>query len=214
MKDRIDLARRAVELALLGAALDVHYWWAQGNMDFDDANPQNVDINLLLSPDYALLGSYSRTAAIYRCPSDRSKVTVEGVAQPRVRSVSMNEYLGALVNCYIYDPAPNGPQRMSQIPAPSQTFVFIDHHPDSITSPQFRVDRNRGESIRIKSWPGTFHGQGASVTFADGHAELHRWRDPRTVLPIRYNRDDWPPADQLSPNNPDIEWLQDRTVFP
>ena len=193
---------------------DVHFWWAQGNMDFDNDNSQNLDAGLLLNPEYALLGSYSKTASIYRCPSDRSRVFVDGVAKDRVRSVSMNEYLGGMVNCWINDPTPNGPQRMSQIPRPAMTFAFIDHHPDSITSPLFQVDRNQGENLRIISWPGIFHGQGASVTFVDGHAELHRWRDDRTVLPVRYNHDDWPPADQLSPNNRDIQWLQERTVFP
>ena len=195
---------------------DVHYWWAQGNMNFDDGNLQNTDAGLLVNPEYALLGSYSGTAAIYRCPSDRSKVIVEGVATPRVRSVSMNEFLGGLLSCGPgpVDLAPNGPQRLSAIPQPAQTFVFIDHHPDSIGSPQFRIDRNAGESMRIRSWPGTFHRQGASLTFADGHAELHRWRDPRTLLPIRYSHEDWPPADQLSPHNSDIQWLQERTVFP
>jgi prepilin-type N-terminal cleavage/methylation domain-containing protein/prepilin-type processing-associated H-X9-DG protein len=193
---------------------DIHYWWAQGNMDFDEGNAQNTDTSLLMKPEYALLGSYSSTATIYRCPSDRSRVVVGGVAKDRARSVSMNEYLGGMVNCYIYDAAPYGPQRMSDLPRPALTFVFIVHHPDSITSPQFRVDRNTGHDARVKSWPGTFHGQGASVTFADGHTELHRWRDPRTVLPVHYSREDWPPADQLSPNNPDLEWLQERTVFP
>ena len=183
-------------------------------MDFDAGNSQNFDAALLINPQYALLGDYSRTAAIYKCPGDRSQLSVEGTARARVRSVSMNEYLGSLLNCWIYDPQPNGPQRMSQLSNPAQTFVFIDHHPDSISSPQFRVDRNTGASIRIRSWPGTSHGNGAAVTFADGHAELHRWRDSRTLLPVRYSRLDWPPCDQLSPNNPDIQWLQDRTVFP
>jgi prepilin-type processing-associated H-X9-DG protein len=193
---------------------DVHYWWAQGNMDFDNNNPQNIDAGLLVNPDYALLGNYSVSAPIYRCPSDRSKIVVAGAARDRVRSVTMNEYLGGMVGCWTDDPTPNGPQRMSQLPRPVMTFAFIDHHPDSIGSPQFRVDRNKPENLRIKSWPGTFHGRGATVTFADGHVELHRWRDARTLLPVRYSREDWPPADQLSPNNPDLLWLQERTVFP
>ena len=36
----------------------------------------------------------AKNASIYRCPSDTSYVVVDGVATPRVRSISMNLYLG------------------------------------------------------------------------------------------------------------------------
>ena len=36
----------------------------------------------------------SRSLSIWRCPSDRSAVVVNGEAKPRVRSMSMNVFLG------------------------------------------------------------------------------------------------------------------------
>jgi len=44
----------------------------------------------------------------------------------------------------------------------------------------------------------------------DGHAELKRWRDDRTMPPVVSNGeiDDQP----RSPNNPDIYWLQQRAT--
>ena len=45
------------------------------------------------------------------------------------------------------------------------------------------------------------HNGSASLTFADGHSEAHRWKDSRTTPAV------WPYATP-SPNNVDIGWLQ------
>jgi prepilin-type N-terminal cleavage/methylation domain-containing protein/prepilin-type processing-associated H-X9-DG protein len=194
---------------------DLHFWWAQGLMDYNNDNLENTDIDLLVNPEFARLGDYSRSAAIYKCPSDRSKISALGRATPRVRSVSMNVYLGGLRNCFNENAEPFGPQRLSDIPAPAQTFVFLDEHPDSISFIHFWVEPDRGSAARITSYPGNYHNGSAGISFADGHVELHRWRDARTRLPVRHSRDpNWPPADQPSQNNQDIDWLQQRTVFP
>ncbi len=48
--------------------------------------------------------------------------------------------------------------------------------------------------------------------FADGHSELHRWRDGRTMPPLVDNGN---VNDQYaSPNNPDVAWLQDHATRP
>ncbi len=58
-------------------------------------------------------------------------------------------------------------------------------------------------------FPASFHKGTGGVSFADGHAETHRWLDARTRPPVRYSN-----ALQLnvrSPNNPDVLWLPERT---
>src|SRR5262245_23329748 len=52
---------------------DMHFWWAQGNLNYDADNSDNSNTALLLDERYALLGPYARSAAIFRCPSDRSQ---------------------------------------------------------------------------------------------------------------------------------------------
>lgn len=47
------------------------------------------------------------------------------------------------------------------------------------------------------------------MSFADAHVELHPWVDSRTRLQVRYNV--YLPLNLLSPNNPDILWLTERT---
>jgi len=55
------------------------------------------------------------------------------------------------------------------------------------------------------------HGGAATVSFADGHVELHKWLDARTKPPVTYNS----PLEfsVSSSDNPDVKWLQERTYF-
>jgi prepilin-type processing-associated H-X9-DG protein len=86
--------------------------------------------------------------------------------------------------------------RYSQIltPGPSSVFVFIDEHPQSIDDGLFAEwpdDPNDtlqndgtlgGNESNCKTWaklPADRHQQGANLSFADGHAALHRWEAPK-----------------------------------
>jgi prepilin-type N-terminal cleavage/methylation domain-containing protein/prepilin-type processing-associated H-X9-DG protein len=216
-------------------------WWAQGNLDYNGQNPQNTNVNLLIDPRFALLGPYTKTPALYKCPEDKSKVkTRPGQAEPRVRSISMNAMVsgtaywrtGVAELCPIDDQLFTsgehvnqrhvGVQRFSDIRSPSSLFVFIDQHPDSLAFVTFWVSdwgvsaspvaglflRPR-PGLTMDSYPSSLHGGGATLSFADGHAELHKWQDPRTRLPVSYSEE--LPFRVSSPNNPDIRWLQERT---
>lgn len=190
---------------------DVPFWWAQGTMDYIEDHEENINTDLLVRPEFAQMGSYTVSPALYHCPSDRSEISIEGRARARVRSVSMNAYLGAILVCDD-DGQPSGPQRLNDIPHPARTFVFLDEHPDSIGFIQFWVDPEPGPGARfIGSYPGSYHSAGASVSFADGHVERHRWRNQQTLRPIRRIK---VPGEEASENNPDLEWLRERTVFP
>jgi prepilin-type processing-associated H-X9-DG protein len=54
------------------------------------------------------------------------------------------------------------------------------------------------------SKPRSSHSGAGTLSFADGHAELKKWIDPRTRLPSYYQG-------PVNPN-PDITWLQQRTT--
>jgi prepilin-type processing-associated H-X9-DG protein len=64
-------------------------------------------------------------------------------------------------------------------------------------------------AARIIDFPASYHNGAGGISFADGHAEIRKWVDPRTRAPVKYNS-------QLglnvpSPNNQDMMWLADRT---
>lgn len=195
---------------------DLRFWWAQGQLDYDRRNSQNTNTQLLLSSRYARLGRYSGgAAAIYRCPADRSKIVDHGKSHPRARSVSMNAYLGGLRNCLSIYVEPVGPQKVSELQDPSQTFAFIDQHQDSLGFIQFWVDQSPIEHARFMSYPGAYHNGAATLSFVDGHVENRRWIDDRTLIPTKGEKNhSWPPADEPSPGNVDVQWLQQRSAFP
>ena len=140
---------------------------------------------------------------IWQCPAARP-VTVAGITQPRVRTVSLNCFVGSPVD----SPAARTYRRLGEVGRPAQTFTFLDEREETINDGSFGLqwafDAARPESWVLRDKPGTRHRGGAVLAFADGHMEVRRWRDGRTLSPPR---DDAP-----SPGNPDLLWLQERAT--
>src|SRR5574340_477264 len=69
------------------------YAWTLTHMDFNPVNRGNWDIeyDMVKRP---LWPYTSRNPQIYKCPADKSTVFVNGERKPRVRSMSMNLYVG------------------------------------------------------------------------------------------------------------------------
>lgn len=144
--------------------------------------------------------------SVWRCPSARA-VTVAGITQPRVRTVSLNCFVGSPVE----SPAALVYRRLSDMvrPGPTQVFTFIDEHEQTINDGSFALqwDFNESEPSTwvLRDKPGTRHRQGATLAFGDGHVKMQVWQDPRTLHPPR---DDAP-----SPGNRDLLWLQQRATW-
>ena len=141
--------------------------WIAGNAWTD---PSTVNI------ERGVLFKYHESVDIYKCPSDRSTVRDQGLL-PRVRSVSMNMFMN-----HIPDPRDKTCwHRLSEIinPSPSQAFVFIDEHHHSIDNARFFIPDPA--SWTWVDFPSTRHNNGGVLSFADGHAEIWRWIEPRTL---------------------------------
>jgi hypothetical protein len=164
-----------------------------------------------------------KNAAIYKCPADRSYLTVGGRQVPRVRSMSMNLYVGG------FDGTDGGwpwahPYRiyakLSEIDFPTKIFVFLDMREDSVNWGNFMTDMegyspNDPSSYSFNGdFPGMYHHFACGFSFADGHSELKRWRDPRTMPPLTSGSNPLFDHFTASPNNVDIAWLQDHSTRP
>jgi len=181
--------------------------WAAGWLDLTDpTDTDNTNVATIMSPE-GLLWPYSKSLAIYVCPADPNTIDINGINYPLVRSVSMNQRL----NGGEYNSAPlslfNNPNKYSAIinPGPATTFVFIDERADSINDGFFVVVmEDTGPQAVIGNTPADYHNGCSSVSFADGHVEIHRWLDPRTEMrPYQ--------ARAPVPNDPDIAWLQEHS---
>lgn len=176
--------------------------WAGGWLSLDSNNRDNTNTALLL--DYQL-GAYTRDASLYRCPMDASTAKNGGVSYPRVRSVSMNCYLGPRSRPFTEGYRIFG--NVADLGLPAQVFVFTDEHPGSINERVLNVDMRAMQNALaavIVDYPASYHNGGAGISFADGHVELHLWADPRTKPPFRNIQLQLGVA---SPNNSDMVWL-------
>ena len=195
--------------------------WVTGTLDFDPNNPSNWDPNhdITKSPMWPYC---SRNLAIWKCPSDRSSVMRNGEATPRVRSMSMNIFLGGwggtdgnwgpvFSDYLIYLK-----QTELQVPGPARVFVFLDMREDSIDMGNFGTRMagwpDRPSQYGFYDLPGFYHHLACGFSFADGHSEIHRWQDSRTIPPLVQGG--LFPDIFNSPNNPDVSWLQDHATRP
>ena len=179
--------------------------WTAGYM-FWDSRPDSTNTLLMVPGLYGSIGPYTKDARIYRCPSDESKVTINGQQHPRVRSVTMNWWVGNRAS--LVDPAsqfrPKSFRRSSDFDrfCSSSIFVFVDTHEDCSATGTFQNIYE--DPDYLSHLPGYRHSNGATLSFADGHVELKRWVDPRTRKPIIRAYQDG----GVQPNNPDVRWLR------
>jgi hypothetical protein len=185
--------------------------WIQGV--FFNVN-DNTNSALMLDDKYALFAPYLKSPSIYVCPSDRLTVTVSGRVYPKVRSYGLNAFMGWVDywDSRLGDPALYTVlKKTTQISSPSSLFTFQDIYPDSICWPYFGVTMTTPGRESFFNYPAIYHNYGSVMGFADGHAEAHRWKDPRTLAAKSLKYHD---HDDASPNNLDLVWLQKHTTTP
>jgi prepilin-type N-terminal cleavage/methylation domain-containing protein/prepilin-type processing-associated H-X9-DG protein len=64
-------------------------------------------------------------------------------------------------------------------PGAAQVWVLIDEDDRSLNDAGFAVGMQNAEWI---DWPGAYHNNACGFAFADGHSEIHQWKDPRTKI--------------------------------
>ena len=203
------------------------YAWTQQHLDFT-ANPKNWDINadITLGP----LWPYYRNAGIYKCCADHSYVSVNGMQMPRVRSISMNLYLGGFAGTMLSVWLANGSEfnqqvflKLSQVcsraaPGAAKTFLFLDEREDVINWGNYYTEMLGFSPCRpsqyefVQDLPGSYHHRACGFSFCDGHSEIHRWRDDRTMPPLQYEV--YLIQRYPTPMDVDVAWLQDHATRP
>jgi len=188
--------------------------WVNGWFDAEAFTSDNTNLFLLTD---SRLWPYLRSFGVWRCPADKSTMRIPqtGELVPRVRSVSINNWLGT---DYIWNREDGGDAFKAvhktielTSPSPAETYVCLDEREDSINDGYYVVSMtDTGPNCHIVDFPGCYHRRGANFVFADGHWELMRWRDPRTTPPIQDNVN--LELNVESPNNPDVLWLQNHAT--
>ncbi len=184
--------------------------WVAGDMWYNSDGydvTESVNTDFLVGDKYAPFGSiggYVKNPAVYHCPADRSTVTIAGQILPRVRSMSMDAYMGAHQNRRFW--------KLNQIiaPGPSQAFVFIDEREDSVNDGLFAIDTT--SRYAIIDYPSLYHNGGACISFADGHTDYHRWVEPTTNPPLVPGQRLPGGSKPTSPTDRDVAWLIQHSI--
>jgi prepilin-type N-terminal cleavage/methylation domain-containing protein len=199
-------------------------WILDNWLTLDDrANRHNWDYEAFIKQ--SVLWPYCNSVDIWKCPADKSTaVNATGQSVPRIRSMSMNNWVGGpgWNNSGAWWPNTTGGSGGWQVylklsdmnnPGPSQTFVLLDEREDSINDGYFVVDMagypNNPGAWKIVDYPASYHNFAGGLSFADGHSEIRKWVDPRTVPSLSRNDR---PLDQPSANNQDVFWMQERST--
>jgi prepilin-type N-terminal cleavage/methylation domain-containing protein len=170
--------------------------WVQGNLSWGENNPDNTNIAYLAQ---ALTGAYCNYATmVFKCPDDIWQCSEGGVSMDRVRSYSMNYCMEGDVED-AYKVANNIPlnqvawdqgqprygyKRLADIgtrmpgPDPADAWVLCDEHPDTINNGCIAWGGESTPGSGSGQWadlPASYHNKGDDFSFADGHAEYHKW---------------------------------------
>jgi prepilin-type N-terminal cleavage/methylation domain-containing protein len=151
--------------------------WVVGWLDWTTSK-DNTNVLFLIDEKYSKLAKYFGNARnILKCPADHYLSGPQRKLgwKERVRSLSGNIGVGD-------GNAEAGPwnaiykhiKKTSDfiVPGPGETWVYLDEHPDSINDAGFF---NPNETAWIDQ-PANYHNAAAGLAFADGHAEIHKWK--------------------------------------
>jgi prepilin-type N-terminal cleavage/methylation domain-containing protein len=174
-----------------------------------------------------LLWDFVKSYGIFHCPADQSMLN----GCPYLRSMSMNCWVGCTKTPQdstppdVNDGSPIGSsggkifQKQSDFYGAgnaSSIFVYTDENPGTIADGWFGEDCANGALSPapgfVSKWcdfPAVYHNKANGMSFADGHAEIHRWRDPIVL------------AQQPDPNGvaplqtpaTDLQWMQQHTSY-
>jgi prepilin-type N-terminal cleavage/methylation domain-containing protein/prepilin-type processing-associated H-X9-DG protein len=195
-------------------------------VDFADAIPPNyiLDTNAWVTGDASRLPGatnvldiqrgklfpYNQSLPIYRCPAD--KLGLAGRYVPRVRSYSLSAMMGINTASAAQAVHPNIRENLKfthvRLPGPASAFFFVDEQSDpnditgydtksSLDDGCFAVNSASGP-VQWQNSPASRHGNGGTLSFADGHAEFWKWLASKTHLLTGVN------AQGTSPLDPDL----------
>jgi len=192
--------------------------WVEGREGSNLTDQQTADG--MVSDKISLLAPYmGRTKASFRCPSDKALTKVGAVSYYRPRSYGLNTFVGWAGAAYHNEPS-GGYQvfkKTASVGRSADVFIFGEIHPYSICRPQFGVHM---DAAQMYHFPGNQHGKSSVFSFADGHAETHKWLSGKFNNPgMAENDTRWHdhtaahPTASLTEIQTDLTWLRLHTTY-
>jgi prepilin-type N-terminal cleavage/methylation domain-containing protein/prepilin-type processing-associated H-X9-DG protein len=205
--------------------------WITGVLDWSTGQ-QNTNESYLIDDKHSLLGGYlGRSAKVFACPAaNYVNAAMRALGwNHRSRSVAMD---GSVGDGYKFGQTPGAPPpggggppfgwtsfyyakkaTAFHTPGPSDVWVFSDEHPDSIDD-AIMYTATYPTAVFVEL-PGCQHGGACGMAFADGHAEIHKWKGPllttRQAVDTTLPANSWINQQGTTVNDPDILYLATHT---
>ncbi len=180
--------------------------WCPGQSGRGGAEEFNPDI--LDDPTRSLLVPYGVNHSLFKCPADKrtgkyggKDPAQKGKLVPAARSFSMSQNVGTNPNggakVAVDGPWLDGSHghtlgktwytygKLSNIndPGPANLIVLLDEDDNSINDAGFAIIGPKTPfNYQMIDWPGTYHNNACGFAFADGHSEIHKFKDYRSKV--------------------------------
>jgi prepilin-type N-terminal cleavage/methylation domain-containing protein/prepilin-type processing-associated H-X9-DG protein len=189
--------------------------WVNNVITWDTST---MNTNIILVKNGILNQYVGGNVEVYLCPSDKYLSPAQRPQgwRNRVRSLAMNAFFGPYSRSTA-DKWASGVNehfdgyrqwlKLSQVPRPSNYWVTIDEHPDSINDGYF-LNNPGANPNNWGDYPATYHNGAGGLSFADGHSEIHKWKQ---LQPVKYM---WAPDAFNIGGRMDWQWLIERTAVP
>jgi prepilin-type N-terminal cleavage/methylation domain-containing protein/prepilin-type processing-associated H-X9-DG protein len=182
--------------------------WVGGWLDFTPNTTDNTNVNNLI---FGALSTYvAKNSSLFHCPADIYTAKEGNSEVMRVRSLSMNGFIGDRKTTRVTGVNDWYPTYIQYVrassmtrPGPANTWLVVDEHPDSINDgwliPDV-VDRTQFEDL-----PASYHNGACGFAFCDGHSEIHKWHGS-TIQPVRKTQ-----YNGFAGDRGDVTWFADHS---
>ncbi len=204
--------------------------WVNNVMEFGTTEDVTNTLYLTKGPYAPYVGN---SLQVYLCPADHYLSPAQRKLgwTKRTRSLSMNACFGQYS-----DPVQTGASELigqnryvpfrqylkeSFVSRPSDIFVMLDEHPDSINDGYYlnnpgSYDPDKDNLSQLPAaWgdlPASYHNGAAGFSFVDGHSEIHKWLGKTAHVGVQANGSGFnSPALTGGPDKQDIRWMLYRT---
>jgi len=167
--------------------------WIQGNAQKYLTPPAYE--NLISS---GVLWDYNKSYDIYKCPASQAFVKVPATATMAVMNRSYS--ISVQLNCNQAATDPPTATAAGTIPAkkttgvsrPSDVFVFAEENQISIDNGVIGISAAASPTFSTTIWnlPSARHNNSGTFSFADGHAEIWKWRGVIITANQAFNAED------------------------
>jgi prepilin-type processing-associated H-X9-DG protein len=152
----------------------------------------------------------AKNSSLFHCPADIYTAKEGNSEVMRVRSLSMNGFIGDRKTTRVTGVNDWYPTYIQYVrassmtrPGPANTWLVVDEHPDSINDgwliPDV-VDRTQFEDL-----PASYHNGACGFAFCDGHSEIHKWHGS-TIQPVRKTQ-----YNGFAGDRGDVTWFADHS---